>query len=357
MTPLAESPNIELRKVRAVQHCGQCAFICTLIIDQSFSAVAKKQWEDLLLHMQGSTRLLVTHQRHFLPQCDRILVLKHGHQKALGTYSEIAATAHAELAQLENETEFDDAVYDNQLPTTAKSVSDHPVQELGLAPQEHGSAPQMPGSALQAANAGPVYARLNAIAPAAAAAASRVTDTANQLSTGQQMDSSLGVFDAADSLGPPTTAATAAVAVAPHAIATSQTHAINNVQPISDVGTVGQADLPKQAPGQGSKQQAAFSPAVVQKKKIALPPEVDLRWGPVKACSRWYDSLRGLNKAHKTKDESAADLEDEGVAKHQAQLNQQEGRTTGKVFAMITPVATLQTQYFCCCKGNKVWPQ
>lgn len=39
--------------------------------------------------MQGSTRLLVTHQRQHLPACERIIVLRDGRITADGTYAEL----------------------------------------------------------------------------------------------------------------------------------------------------------------------------------------------------------------------------------------------------------------------------
>lgn len=278
----------------------------------------------------------MTHQRHFLPLCNRILVLKHGHQKALGAYSEIASSALSEIAQLEHETELDDAVYDDQIPSGARSAAHTPGQLVG--------------SALQDANAGPVHAKLSAAAPAAAAAtASQVTDAANKLSTGQQLDSSLAAPVFFDPLTMPATATTAATAVAPTDAATvhpadTVTAAdiqIQSLLPCRDTGYVNTPTQPnsvRQVSGQGLKHRAAFSPAVVQKKKLGLPPRVDLRWGPIKVCERWYDRLIGLKKAHKTKVEDVPE-EEEGPAKQQAQLNQQEGRMTG------VPLCTLCVQF------------
>ena len=43
--------------------------------------------------MQGSTRLLVTHQRQHLPACDRIIVLRDGRIAADGNYAELQVSA------------------------------------------------------------------------------------------------------------------------------------------------------------------------------------------------------------------------------------------------------------------------
>ena len=66
---------------------------------------------------QGTTRLLVTHQRHFLPQCDRVLVLRKGAIAALGTYAEVAESDLPELrgAAADEAAELDDTVYDAEL--------------------------------------------------------------------------------------------------------------------------------------------------------------------------------------------------------------------------------------------------
>jgi hypothetical protein len=47
--------------------------------------------------MAGSTRLLVTHQRQYLPQCDRVMVLRQGRVHALGSWQEVAALQLPEL--------------------------------------------------------------------------------------------------------------------------------------------------------------------------------------------------------------------------------------------------------------------
>ena len=46
---------------------------------------------------QGSTRILVTHQRQFLPSCDRVLILRAGRMQALGTWDQVAAMELTEL--------------------------------------------------------------------------------------------------------------------------------------------------------------------------------------------------------------------------------------------------------------------
>lgn len=270
----------------------------------------------------------MTHQRHFLPHCDRILVLKGGRERALGTYSQLASSALTELTQLEEETELDDAVYDDQIPTQAASPSSQPIVD--------GPATK-PFSAFQAINAGPIQATLDAEVPAAVVATSQTAQAADHLITGQQVDSGLASSVPPDSLATLATATTAATAVAAagtglnagHATATA-TPAVQPTHLPSETDTAAAPPNPehlaRQQQGQGRKQQAAFSPAVVAKKKYVLPPRVDQRWGPVKLCEKWYFRLRGYRKAHKPEDEGVVE-EEEG--KQQAQLNQQEGRATG----------------------------
>lgn len=47
--------------------------------------------------MAGSTRVLVTHQRQYLPRCDRVAVLRGGRLVALGTWEELAPLQLPEL--------------------------------------------------------------------------------------------------------------------------------------------------------------------------------------------------------------------------------------------------------------------
>ena len=61
------------------------------------------------------TRLLVTHQRQFLPQCDRVLILRGGRLVADGSYAQLRARDNfaAELGPEEGEgAELDDDAYD-----------------------------------------------------------------------------------------------------------------------------------------------------------------------------------------------------------------------------------------------------
>ena len=277
--------------------------------------------------MQGSTRLLVTHQRHFLPYCDRILVLKDGRQRALGTYSQLASSALTELTQLAQETELDDAVYDEQIPMQATpSNSKRVVDESGTESK----------SALQALNAGPVQATLDAEVPAATVAASQIAKAADHLITGQHMDGGLASSVPPDSLATLATATTASAAVAAAGtdLHTGDVSAAIHAEVLPSDKLVPDKLVPEQKldglnmqpSGQGHKEQAAFCPAHVVKKKFVLPPKVDLRWGPVQVCEKWYFRFRGYRKAHKPEDEGVLE-EEEG--KEQAQLNQQEGRATG----------------------------
>jgi ATP-binding cassette subfamily C (CFTR/MRP) protein 4 len=67
--------------------------------------------------MQGCTRLLVTHQRQFLPQCDRVLILRGGSIVADGPYGALRARGfHAELGPEGEAAELDDDAYDQVAP-------------------------------------------------------------------------------------------------------------------------------------------------------------------------------------------------------------------------------------------------
>ena len=54
--------------------------------------------------MQGSTRVLVTHQRQYLPRCDRVAVLRDGALVALGTWQELMELQLPELVAGERRT-------------------------------------------------------------------------------------------------------------------------------------------------------------------------------------------------------------------------------------------------------------
>jgi hypothetical protein len=47
--------------------------------------------------MGGATRVLVTHQRQVLPQCDRVLVLRGGRPLALGPWQQLQELGLQEL--------------------------------------------------------------------------------------------------------------------------------------------------------------------------------------------------------------------------------------------------------------------
>ena len=51
----------------------------------------------------GSARILITHQRQYLPQCDRVLVLRGGSVHAIGTPSELAPMKLPELQATEGD--------------------------------------------------------------------------------------------------------------------------------------------------------------------------------------------------------------------------------------------------------------
>ena len=52
----------------------------------------------------GSTRLLVTHQRQYLPSCDLILVMAGGRIVEQGTYAELAARGISQVIATQGET-------------------------------------------------------------------------------------------------------------------------------------------------------------------------------------------------------------------------------------------------------------
>ncbi len=63
----------------------------------------------------GSARILITHQRQYLPQCDRVLVLRGGRVHAIGTPVELALMKLPELQA----TEGNDSARVTQTPAPA----------------------------------------------------------------------------------------------------------------------------------------------------------------------------------------------------------------------------------------------
>ncbi len=110
---------------------------------------------------QGSTRLLVTHQRHHLPGCDRVIVLRDGAVAADGAFTALAASGAyaAELgAGLAGEAssaaaELDDIAYDASL---AAAEGTPPDADAAVPPQSFRTDSPAAGaeSAAQSASAG-----------------------------------------------------------------------------------------------------------------------------------------------------------------------------------------------------------
>lgn len=280
----------------------------------------------------------MTHQRQFLPHCDRILVLKHGAQKALGTYSELASSALTELTQLQEDAEIDDAIYDQQLSPGSLTL---PPQQSSSLPQSGATArlhskqaskahsqallssrgviddsqTQHAGSALSGAEAGPVQAIVNAEVPTAVAAAEDMhTATATVVP---------------NSVETPDQALLAAEADKQSAAGVQIMPAAKHSNTLPTFTGAPQQSLHHASAGDTKKQMqldapTAFIPAVVKHKKFVLPPAVDNRWGPEKRCSRLWHKLRGSGNPQTAGDDVESDADEEP-----AQLNQQEGRATG----------------------------
>lgn len=113
------------------------------LMDDPLSAVDPRVGRDLFTRcigpggvMEKATRVLVTHQKQYLPRCDRILVVRQGKIVEQGTYTELAARGVAEvvIAQ-ENElhsASVDDIVDDNiglssRLPNPVKKVQEEVI--------------------------------------------------------------------------------------------------------------------------------------------------------------------------------------------------------------------------------------
>lgn len=82
--------------------------------------------------MKNSTRLLVTHQRQFLPRCDRIVIMNNGRIDCIGTWAQVCG--HELLDVLQDETNVDDL----------NSMSNHKNDEkviMSTAPMRHQQTP------------------------------------------------------------------------------------------------------------------------------------------------------------------------------------------------------------------------
>ena len=64
--------------------------------------------------MKNSTRLLVTHQRQFLPLCDRIVLMNEGRIEVLGTWKEVEA--HPILKVVEQSSEHEEVIHRHHSP-------------------------------------------------------------------------------------------------------------------------------------------------------------------------------------------------------------------------------------------------
>lgn len=76
--------------------------------------------------MQGATRLLVSHQRHHLPRCDRIVVLRGGRIVADGSFRQLQALGfEAELGSGQA-AELDDTAYDQNTASAGSAKAPEP---------------------------------------------------------------------------------------------------------------------------------------------------------------------------------------------------------------------------------------
>lgn len=100
------------------------------------AAVAQTLFEDCICGtMKGASRVLVTHQRQFLPKCDRIVVVDEGRIVATGTYEEIKLSGSLSmdgLFHLETPEEVEGAK-DTTAGPLKESIVEKPVAR-GLPP-------------------------------------------------------------------------------------------------------------------------------------------------------------------------------------------------------------------------------
>eukprot|EP00210_Caulerpa_lentillifera_P007444 g7114.t1 len=108
------------------------------LLDDSLSAVDPKVGRILFERcidssdgiMKNSTRLLVTHQKQFLPHCDRIILMNNGEIECIGTWSQLSE--HCLLEVMKKETSSDE-VYVKQSPSSqirAEQSAGHSKEEI-----------------------------------------------------------------------------------------------------------------------------------------------------------------------------------------------------------------------------------
>lgn len=100
------------------------------------AAVAQTLFEQCICGlMKGTSRVLVTHQRQFLPLCDRIVVVSEGKITATGTYEEVKMSGCLSmdgLFHLETPEEGDDT-QDGKQQSSQETTSEKPANR-GMAP-------------------------------------------------------------------------------------------------------------------------------------------------------------------------------------------------------------------------------
>jgi hypothetical protein len=84
-----------------------CASACQVellrLVLLKYFSISLPRLSFLPLAAAGTTRLLVTHQRQFLPGCDEVLVLRGGTVAYRGTYAELMAAGVPEAAAAQGE--------------------------------------------------------------------------------------------------------------------------------------------------------------------------------------------------------------------------------------------------------------
>eukprot|EP00879_Flechtneria_rotunda_P017481 GHRR01018328.1.p1 GENE.GHRR01018328.1~~GHRR01018328.1.p1 ORF type:complete len:1541 (+),score=583.94 GHRR01018328.1:446-5068(+) len=91
--------------------------------------------------LAGTTRILVTHQRQYLPQCDRVAVLREGILVASGTWAEVALLQLPELVGGTVTIELDDAAAEAAEEEILKS-NEQQVQQDDTVQQQNGKQQQ-----------------------------------------------------------------------------------------------------------------------------------------------------------------------------------------------------------------------
>ncbi|KAH9262238.1 hypothetical protein BASA82_000739 [Batrachochytrium salamandrivorans] len=106
-----------------------------VLLDDPLSAVdshvGRHLFEECICKaLSGKTRLLVTHQLHFLPSVDYILVMENGRIASQGTYQDLSETSASFAEMMKNYGGMDDEVVDTDIKNAPVDTEENALIEL-----------------------------------------------------------------------------------------------------------------------------------------------------------------------------------------------------------------------------------